>query len=192
MAKHSLQITGIHIVRHLLAAVLALGCGISVGWAEPQSSNTPPPSTSAGQTRPHKASAQRGSATSTASMASGRRDPFKLPEYATGKGEGGSLEGPRPGEVLPPGKRGLVISQLHVEGVVRQSASNRMTALVVSVNDPRKLAYFLHDSDALYNGVVSKITPDAVYFTENVLDPKGHVTTREVVKRLGSASGEGR
>ena len=44
----------------------------------------------------------------------------------------------------------------------------------------------------MYNGVVTKITLDAVYFKENVLDAEGRVTTREVVKRLGSASGEGR
>jgi len=44
----------------------------------------------------------------------------------------------------------------------------------------------------VYNGVVSKITPDSVYFTENVLDSEGRVTTREVVKRLNPAPGEGR
>ena len=64
-----------------------------------------------------------------------------------------------------------------------------MTAVVI--ND-RKLAYFLHENDSVYNGVVSKITPDSVYFKENVLDSSGRVTTREVVKQLGSAPGEGR
>jgi len=53
-------------------------------------------------------------------------------------------------------------------------------------------AYFLHENESLYNGVVSKITSDAVYFKENVLDVNGRVTSREVVKRLGSAPGEGR
>ncbi len=31
---------------------------------------------------------------------------------------------------------------------------------------------------------VSKITPDAVYFKENVLDANGRLTTHEVMKRL--------
>ena len=99
------------------------------------------------------------------------------------------MESAPPGGVLPAGKRGLLISQLKLEGVVRQQSANKMTAMVV---DQRKLAYFLHENDSVYNGVVSKITPDAVYFKENVLDSNGRVTTREVVKRLGSAPGEGR
>jgi len=51
---------------------------------------------------------------------------------------------------------------------------------------------YQHEHQSVYNGVVTKITLDAVYFKENVLDAEGRVTTREVVKRLGSASGEGR
>ncbi len=93
------------------------------------------------------------------------------------------------GGVLPRGKRGLLIAHLMLEGVVREQTANKMTAVVI---DERKYAYFLHENESVYNGVVSKITPDAVYFKENVLDSSGRVTTREVVKRLGSAPGEGR
>ena len=87
------------------------------------------------------------------------------------------------------GVRGLLISQLRLEGVVREQTANKMIAVVTNET---KRAYFLHENDSVYNGVVSKITPDAVYFKENVLDANGRVTTREVVKRLGSAPGEGR
>jgi hypothetical protein len=83
----------------------------------------------------------------------------------------------------------LLISQLVFEGFVRQQAENKMIAVVTNET---KRAYFLHENQAVYNGVVSKITPDAVYFKENVLDANGQVTTREVVKRLGSAPGEER
>jgi len=117
----------------------------------------------------------------------GKRDPFKLPPPPGTKGAEGIPEyaaGP-----LPPGTRGLIISQLKLQGVVREETSNKMIAVVT--NETRR-AYFLKDNDAVYNGVVSKITPDAVYFKENVLDPSGRVSTREVVKRLGSAPGEGR
>jgi hypothetical protein len=63
--------------------------------------------------------------------------------------------------------------------------------LAVVIN-PANRAYFLRQNDAVYNGVVSKITPDSVQFRENYLDPNGRVQTREVVKRLGQAPGERR
>jgi type II secretory pathway component PulC len=99
------------------------------------------------------------------------------------------MESAPPGGVLPTGKRGLLISHLVLQGVVREQTSNKMIAVVTNET---KVARFLYENDSLYNGVVSKITPDAVYFKENVLDSNGRVTTHEVVKRLGSAPGEGR
>jgi hypothetical protein len=123
-----------------------------------------------------------------AALAEGKRDPFKIPLALTGKGGGEVMES-APNGALPPGVRGLLISQLRLEGVVRQQTANKMIAVVTNET---KRAYFLHESDSVYNGVVSKITPDAIYFKENVLDGNGRVTTREVMKRLGSASGEGR
>jgi hypothetical protein len=117
----------------------------------------------------------------------GRRDPFKLPP-APGTGAGGTAEEE---EVILPctGKRCLRISQLRLEGIVRLDTTNVMIA-VVDTNANR--AYFLRENDAVYNGVVSKITPDTVYFRENVKDPSGQVTVREVVKKLSQGPGEGR
>lgn len=116
----------------------------------------------------------------------GRRDPFKLPP-APGPGGGTAEEE----EVILPctGKRCLRISQLRLEGIVRLDTTNVMIA-VVDTNANR--AYFLRENDAVYNGVVSKITPDTVYFQENVKDPSGRVTVREVVKKLSQGPGEGR
>lgn len=90
---------------------------------------------------------------------------------------------------LPPGPRGLVISQLILQGIVRQETTNKMLAVVTNYT---KRAYFLRENDAVYNGVVSRITPDAVYFKENHLDQSGRVSSVEVIKRLPSAPGEGR
>jgi len=87
---------------------------------------------------------------------------------------------------LPPGPRGLVISQLRVEGIVRLDTNNTMIAVV---DNDRNRAYFLRENDAVYNGIVSKITPDSVIFRENALDQSGKVTVREVVKRLGQGPG---
>jgi hypothetical protein len=116
----------------------------------------------------------------------GKRDPFKLPPAPSNKVPGEAQES---AAGLPPGNRGLIISQLKLQGVVHEEASNKMLAVVT--NDTKR-AYFLTENDAVYNGVVSKITPDAVYFKENVLDQNGRVSAREVIKRLGSAPGEGR
>ena len=100
-------------------------------------------------------------------LAAGKRDPFKLPELPSPGAAVRGHFGIPPGGVLPPGKRGLLISQLVLEGVVREQTANKMIAVVTNET---KGAYFLHENDSLYNGVVSKITPDAVYFKENVLD----------------------
>ena len=121
----------------------------------------------------------------------GARDPFKIPEVPSGniKVSAGVNSAAASTGIMPPGPRGLVIAQLRLEGVVREQTANKMIAVVT--NDTKR-AYFLSENESVYNGVVSKITPDAVYFTENVLDAEGRVTSREVVKRLGPASGEGR
>jgi len=115
---------------------------------------------------------------------SGRRDPFKIPPPPTPA----STAQP-PGPSMPGGIKSLVISQLALEGIVRMDATKQMIAVVTNYTHR---AYFLRENDTLYNGVVSKITPDAVYFRENHLDQDGRVTTSEVVKRLGPAAGEGR
>ena len=116
------------------------------------------------------------------SAVAGKRDPFKLPPPPAPGREGMEQAiGP-----LPPGPRGLVINQLRVEGIVRFDANNTMIAVV---DNNRNRAYFLRENDAVYNGVVSKITPDSVIFRENALDQSGKVTVREVVKRLGQGPG---
>jgi len=118
------------------------------------------------------------------STATGRRDPFKAWVAPTPA----SRLLPEPG-ALPAGTRGLVISSLRLEGIVREQAANAMIAVVTNYT---KRAYFLRVNDAVYNGVVSKITPEAIYFKENTLDSRGRVTTREVEIKLGPGPGEGR
>ena len=201
MAKHRLQRTGRMPVTGLLVLVALVGRGgLPQAWAGQQ------PAMGALQnarkmqeavqkkdrTEPEhraKAPSQPKPAVETARLAetmAGKRDPFKLPPPPGNK----ALEGvPESAGPLPPGNRGLIISQLKLEGVVHQEASNKMLAVVT--NDTKR-AYFLTENDAVYNGAVSKITPDAVYFKENVLDQNGRVSAREVIKRLGSAPGEGR
>jgi len=120
-------------------------------------------------------------------VVAGRRDPFEVPVISAELGGPGG-----PGEALgppPPGIRGLIIGQLQLEGIARLDTTNAMIAVVTN---PRKRAYFLRENDPVYNGVVSKITPEAVYFKENHLDPEGKVVAMEVVKRLNPVAGEGK
>jgi hypothetical protein len=128
----------------------------------------------------------RTTTTSFLSTAVGRRDPFK--SWTTPGAGGHSAAGGVSGS-LPAGIRGLIISELRVEGIIRQESANNMIAVVTNYT---KRAYFLRVNDTVYNGVVSKITPEAVYFKENTLDSSGRVATHEVAVKLGSAPGEGR
>jgi len=121
---------------------------------------------------------------------SGLRDPFKTPVLKPP--EPPSLL--TPGEEmlipanLPPGSRGLVISQLKLEGIVRLGKNNPKMIAVLA--NPANRAFFLPENDPLFNGVITKITADSVYFSENVRNTTGTTSTREVVKRLAPAPGE--
>ena len=115
------------------------------------------------------------------------RDPFKLPPPPRPEQE--EKDDPKwPGN-RPPGSRGLLVEQLRLKGIVRDGASQKMIA-VVTTNNNR--AYFLREGEAVYDGVVNKITSDAVYFKGNISDAKREVRSREVVKTLSPAPGEAR
>ena len=189
-------------MRILLLVALGLVWGATLSWAEQQGSKPPLPGARTGTATgriiaktklPNSAKVQRRGKAATiksSQTVAGKRDPFKLPpEPVPGRGGPDNMMDAATGGVLPPGARGLLIPQLRLEGVVREQTANKMIAVVT--NETRR-AYFLTENESVYNGVVSKITPDAVYFKENVLDGNGRVTTREVVRRLGSVPGEGR
>jgi hypothetical protein len=113
----------------------------------------------------------------------GKRDPFNVPPPPREAKEEDSM-GP-----LPPGKRGLVIGQLKLQGVVRDNANKNIIAVVTNQT---KRAYFLRVHDDVYNGVVGEITADSIHFRENRLDHNGRLETQEVVLKLGAHSREGR
>ncbi len=118
----------------------------------------------------------------------GRRDPFNIPKPEKA---GGAVPGEGMDQVvgeLPKGKKGLVISQLTLEGIVDQKTANTMIAVIKS--PVSRAAFFLRENDEVYNGVVSKITSDSIYFTENARDLTGQMVSRQVIKKLGSGPGE--
>jgi hypothetical protein len=110
----------------------------------------------------------------------GKRDPFKAPPPPRLDGKGGVVDGP-----LPAGARGLVIGQLSLKGIVREDASNTMIAVVTNRSN---LAYFLRVHEDVYNGVVSRITPDAIYFQQKRLDASGRVEVQDVILKLAERS----
>lgn len=132
----------------------------------------------ASESSPQDDSSARSDATSFA----GRRDPFKLP-VITDDAEGGVVIPAH----RPPGVRGLLVSELSLEGVVSESSGHDMIAVVTN-NTGR--AYFLHENEQLFDGRLTKITPAAAYFVETLRDRKGHESVQQVVKWLNSKPGD--
>lgn len=112
------------------------------------------------------------------------RDPFKLPPPPV-KPSGKFAD--TPPLDLPPGVRGLIISSLELKGVVSENAGRQMIAVVT--NETHR-AYFLRVHERLYDGVVTQITPQAVFFTEMVRNRRGWEDAHEVVKRLNPKAGD--
>jgi Tfp pilus assembly protein PilP len=161
----------------ILTALALSFCLVPGSWAQTQPVN---------KTR-HKA---KPTATLTASPAAdtnapaakpaiseaGKRDPF-VPLVNEHKAGGG-------GPVLPPGKAGLVVATVHVDGTV--SSPNGMLAVV---SNPDQRVYFLREGDRLYDGDVEKIGLDGVTFKENSKDAFGKPVERTVTKRIYSSAG---
>lgn len=116
-------------------------------------------------------SAAASETTSKAIAASGRRDPFLSPIVERPSGVGGCAAG----------KKCLVPDQLRLQGIVTSAGGH--IAVVVN-NDNR--AYFLHENDPIYNGVVTRINDDSVTFREQIKDVLGKPSTREVVKKINT------
>ena len=105
-----------------------------------------------------------------------RRDPF---ESLTSRQEAAA----RAGANLPPGKAGLQVGTLRLDGIVR--APNGMIAVVTN---PQQRTYFLREGDQLYDGRVEKIAMDGVSFHEVGKDAFGKPVEREVSKRIYSST----
>ena len=86
---------------------------------------------------------------------------------------------------LPPGKAGLQVGTLRLDGIVK--SANGMIAVVAN---PQQRTYFLREGDQLYDGKVEKISMEGVTFHEEGKDAFGKPVEREVSKRLYSSAGE--
>ena len=106
-----------------------------------------------------------------------KRDPF---ESLVGHEQGGGKTGP-----LPPGKAGLQVSTLRLDGIVRAPAG-----MIAVVSNPQSRTYFLREGDQLYDGRVEKIAMDGVSFHEVGKDAFGKPVERQVNKRIYASAGE--
>jgi hypothetical protein len=89
------------------------------------------------------------------------------------------------GKNLPPGKAGLQVSTLRLDGIVRSSAG-----MIAVVSNPQARTYFLREGDQLYDGRVDKIAMDGVSFHELGKDAFGKPVERQVQKRIYATAGE--
>ena len=105
-----------------------------------------------------------------------KRDPF-VPLVNEKKGAGGAQ--------LPPGKAGLVVATVRVDGAVRSPSG-----MLAVVSNPEQRVYFIREGDRLYDGTVEKIGLDGVTFQENSKDAFGRPVEREVTKRIYASAGE--
>jgi len=123
-------------------------------------------------------SANPGAEKPAADKAPVRRDPF---DTLLTKARAGNA----PPENLPPGKAGLIIDTLRIDGIVH--SPNGMIAIV---SNSQQRVYFLREGDKLYDGSVQKIALDAISFNEIGKDAFGKPLERVVTKRLYPSSGE--
>jgi Tfp pilus assembly protein PilP len=132
---------------------------------------------------PAKAAAQKAAKTPVEKPAEGtvsatRRDPFDalLNKSSTGNAAP---------ENLPPGKAGLMVGTLRINGIVRGSGG-----MIAIVSNPQQRVYFLREGDKLYDGSVEHITLEAVSFHEFGKDAFGKPLERQVTRRLYPSPGE--
>ena len=107
----------------------------------------------------------------------GKRDPF-MPLISEKKDSGGM-------EHLPPGKAGLVIASVRVDGTVKAPSG-----MIAVVSNPEQKVYFVREGDRLYDGDVEKIGLDGVTFKENSKDAFGKAVEHMVTKRIYPSAGE--
>jgi len=169
-----------------LIATLAMSCCLlPVAWGQSSKPNPEQSTAPAQKTKTaHKkkaASAAKASAPAPSQAAkpdapvAGKRDPF-APLVNQNKPSG---------PPLPPGKAGLVIATVRVDGTVK--SGNGMLAVVTN---PDQRTYFLREGDRLYDGDVQKIGLDGVTFKENSKDAFGKPVERLVTKRIYPSAGE--
>ena len=87
---------------------------------------------------------------------------------------------------LPPGKAGLVIGTVRVDGTVR----GQQGEMIAVVTNPDQRVYFIRQGDRLYDGNVEKIDMEGVTFRVSTKDAFGKPIERVVTKKVYAMAGE--
>jgi Tfp pilus assembly protein PilP len=106
----------------------------------------------------------------------GRRDPFIS---LLGRGSDPRSQGARPA-----GVPGLLINEVSVKGIVRNSSG-----FVALIQGPDNKSYVVKAGDRLMDGTVKSIVQDAVVFSQDVNDPLSLVKQKEIRKTLRLVDG---
>jgi len=162
------------------AIVLCLTAGIA-GQSKPaksvQKAKSKAPAQSALAAKAVSAGEPSGPTAEKVPPAAAKRDPF-LP-LVSDKKEGGPMDH------LPPGKAGLVITTVRVDGTVRSQ-----DGMIAVLSNADQHVYFVREGDQLYDGDVDKIGLDGVTFRQNSKDAFGKPVERVVTKRIYASAGE--
>jgi Tfp pilus assembly protein PilP len=173
-----------------IASTIAV-TGMTLAFASSLAAQTPPPASTAPAQQPntaHKKAHKPKTAQATPlkpvpaaasgqapAAATGHRDPFQS-LLNVSKDTGANL---------PPGKAGLVIASIRVDGAIKSQSG-----MIAVVSNPQQRTYFVREGDRLYDGEVEKINLDGVVFRESTKDAFGKPVEREVTKRLYASAGE--
>jgi len=166
----------IRIIRALTLGGVVLGMLVTTVASAAQRGQAPPAATpppAAGQ-QPAKPPAE--AAAPFTYNPEGRRDPFVS---LMGRGNDPKSQGAR-----PPGVPGLLINEVSVKGIVRNTAG-----FVALIQGPDNKTYVVKAGDRLMDGTVKSIVQDAVVFSQDVNDPLSLVKQKEIRKTLRSAEG---
>jgi len=163
-----------------LLAVLAVSlCMVSAGWAQGKPQKKAARRAAAKAAMPAKPAEEKSpdaEASSGKTEMAGKRDPF-VP-LVSEKKDASALH-------LPPGKAGLVIATVRIDGTVKSG-----DGMIAVVSNPEERVYFIREGDKLYDGDVEKISLEGVTFKENSKDAFGKPLERMVTKRIFASAGE--
>jgi len=178
----------------IVGILLAAAPGLMAQTSPAGGAQTNPPAKAASKSKKSKSAAK----TKTAAPAAAPAGSADASAGATGSGEGDKSSRRDPfeslvnrqkdmnaGKNLPPGKAGLQVSTLRLDGIVRSSAG-----MIAVVSNPQARTYFLREGDQLYDGRVDKIAMDGVSFHELGKDAFGKPVERQVQKRIYASAGE--
>ena len=91
---------------------------------------------------------------------------------------------PKTAGARPSGVAGLLINEVSVKGIVRNSSG-----FVALIQGPDNKTYVVKAGDRLMDGTVKSIVQDAVVFSQDVNDPLSLVKQKEIRKALRSPEG---